>query len=858
MTEATGGGVSPLNFTVYLDFPAAELEEALTYLFGEGFALQEGSEAGTRVGLREDVDFAGDKMSFHHLLRFLTFRHEALHMRHLAGGVLGLVNYTVGATQYARMVHELGRWGQRIAGEPDVDCQLPLLHHHASDEEMAQIGQIRADHGLMGATVMGGLGDAQLLETASSAGRALLDFLASECVRVLKLPHQQLPEMLADPWDAPVEPAGMTGRAVLEGLARCNEYLLAGHLGADQKTLNLLFKKKHHGEYALALDLVRKDLDLTLWGAIRATAHLADLALQAPWLPFLLEGRGRVDFKELLPSWRFLLLLNRSQERRLTEEDFQKDPHGVAETLFRELKWESPRQLAERVLATEIPEPKSLLTRHYVRCLKQGAQLRLDAPEVFVLPFQSEGSRLLEPVYYLLRDRVIPGAAGLLTADPRYAQLFLLLIDDALIDDLLVREDLSLSTVIAQRFLEAAGQKSDEAQRNAEAHVRRRLEHIVGPVAKRILDGIADLAASEGADPAGIEGLQARAQEQYEEGDFAGAVTRQEKYLAEVQRLVGRDAPAAVTATNNLAVILQKTGNYARARILQERVLKAQVAAHGEEHESTLAAMINLATTLRHLGDAEGAQQLNEKVMTIGLRVLGEKDERTLKSMSHFARGLALNGDFGRAAELEECVLRVLTETRGDKHRDTLRAMNNLAHTLGHAGRSEEAKAMHERTLALHRRVYGDEHPETLSSMANLADVLADLGNFETAEVLQRQVYETSRASSGEADPNTLRAMESLARTLLRSNRPAEARMLYEAALDHREMEQGGLHPHTTLTAFGLYATLRTLGDEAEASSVRTEYLDWVLESDLDRLSLEQRAIRDALGSRLLKGNPSP
>ncbi len=564
-----------------------------------------------------------------------------------------------------------------------------------------------------------------------------------------------------------------------------------------------------------------------------------------------------MDFKELLPAWRFLLLLDRSKERRLTEEDFRKDPQGVAEALFRDLEWESPRQQAERVLATEIPEPEAVLTRHYVRSLKQGAQLRLDAPEVFVLPFQAEGSHLLEPVYYLLRDRVMLGATGLLTADPQYAQLFLLLIDDALVDDLLGREDLSLSTLIAQRFLEATGSEPDEARRNAEVRVRRQLENIVGgAVAKRILDGIATPEEVEGADQAGIEALRARAQEQYEAGDFAGAVTTQEEYLAEVQRLVGRDAPAALAAANNLAVMLHGTGDYARARILQERVLDAQVAAHGEEHESTLAAMINLATTLRRLADAEGAQQLNEKVMRIGLRVLGEKDDRTLRAMGHFALGLALKGDFDGAAELQERVLRVLTEARGREHRDTLRAMNNLAHTLGSAGRLEDAKALHERSLALHRRVYGDEHPETLISMANLADVLGNLGDFEAAEALQRQVYEASKASFGEAHPDTLRAMEGLAMTLLQANRPADARMLYEAALDHRDREQGGLHPQTTQTAFGLYAALRALGDEAEASSVRAEYLDWVSESDLDRLAPEQRAIRDALASRLPKGEP--
>jgi len=848
MSQATGGGAgTPLNFAVYLDFPAAELEEALAYLFGEDVTLAEGEEAGTSMGLREDFDFAGDKTSFHHLLRFLTFRHEALHVRHLAGGVLGLVNYLVGGTQYGRMVHELGRWGQRTAGEPDGGGRLPLLRHHASDEEIARIEEIRAYHGSMLATVMGGLGDAKLLETASTEGRALLDFLASQCARVLKLPCQPPSEMLADPWDAALEPAGLTGRAVLEGLARCNEYLLASHLGADQKTLNLLFETRHHGDYALALELVHQDLDLTLWGAILVTAHLADLALQAPWLPFLPEGRDRVDFRELLPSWRFLLLLNRSKERRLTDKDFQEDPQGVAETLFRELNWESPRQLAERVLATEIPEPESLLTRHYVRCLRQGARLRLDAPEVFVLPFPSEGSHLLEPVYYVLRDRVIPGATGLLTAEPRYAQLFLLLIDDALVDDLLGREDLSLSTLMARRFLEATGQESDEAQRNAVAHVRRQLEHIVGPAAKRVLDGIAGRAEGEGAEPGETEGLRARAQEQYEQGDFAGAITTQEKYLAEVRRLAGRDAPAAVTATNDLAAMLHKRGDYARARILQEQVLEAQVAAHGEEHEKTLVAMINLGTTLRQLGDAEGAQQLNEKVMTTGLRVLGERDERTLAGMSHFARGLALRGDFGGAAELEQRVLRVLTETRGEEHRGTLRAMNNLAHTLGSAGRPEEARALHERALALHRRVYGDEHPETLISMANLADVLAELGEFQAAEALQRHVYETWKASSGEADPNTLRATESLAMTLLRASRPAEARLLYETALEHRDREQGSLHPETTQVAYGLYAALSVLGDEAEASSVRAEYLDWVLDSDPGRLSPGQRAVRDAL-----------
>lgn len=245
---ATGGGAgTPLNFAVYFDFPKAEIDEALAYLFDDSIELAEGESAGSGMRLREDFDFANDGTSFQHLQRFLTFRHEALHVRHLAGGPLGLVDYFVAGTQYNRMAQELQRWGQRVAAECGISRRLPLLQQHAQDEEMVRIERIRTFHSMMLATVMGGLGDAKLLEIASSTAGRLLEFLADRCTRVLRLPEGQTPDLLADPWDAALEPAGMNGRAVLEGLARCNEYLLAIHLGADPKTLNLLFKQKHHG-----------------------------------------------------------------------------------------------------------------------------------------------------------------------------------------------------------------------------------------------------------------------------------------------------------------------------------------------------------------------------------------------------------------------------------------------------------------------------------------------------------------------------------------------------------------------------------------------------------------------------------
>lgn len=841
-----GGGATPLNFAVFCDFPAAELKDAVAYLFGENLDLTESERLGAGLSVREDVDFANDKTSFEHLRRFLTWRHEALHFRHLSGGVLGMVLYFVGGTQYNLMAKHLGAWGRRVADEPESDCRLPLERSRAGDPEMNRIADIRTMHGAMAATVMGGLDAAQLLETASTLGRPLMDFLVLTCEGVFGK-REASPDLVADPADAALEPDGITGLAVLEGLARCNEYLLAVQLGANDKTLNRLFSRKHHGEYALAIDFVAKTLGLAYLPSTLMTAYCADLALQAPWLPFLLRGRTQVDFKELLPAWRFKLLVEGCKTRGLNERHFQDDPTGTAGALFDMLGWEAPRRLAERVLSAELAEPNFVLTRHYFRCLQEGARLRLTTPEAFVMPGQHTGTHLLEPVYYLFRDKVMPGSTGLLSTDPQYAELFLLLVDDAIVDDLLYRESLALSTVIAQRFYELIG-SAPQARDEAEERVRGQLKLMVGPqVARRIVEGIGTSPERDQEDVASILTRTKLAKTVYEQGDYTRALEIQEEILKTCEDVLPPGHPTRLVAMNNLALTLATLGQMVRAEILQRKVLDAQLASNGEENASSLSAMINLATTRRKLGDDRGAQQLNQNALTIGRRIFGERHEITLTAANNFAMGLAQEGDYEKARALQQDVLAIRSKDLGEEHPESFRALNNLAHTLAALGSTDEAAALHRQSVKLHRQVHGDEHPETASAMSNLADLLASTGNLDEAEKLQRDVLETRRRTFGEEHPLGLAAMEALALTLTRNRQLDEARRLYQTALAFRDSKQGPQHPETTVTAYGLYAVVRSLGDSDRASSIREDYFDWMFDREPSTLTSAQLAVRQSL-----------
>jgi hypothetical protein len=486
------GAVTPLNFCVYYNFPFERWEQAFRHFFGEeSLWLAKGEPPGTCPTLRPSFTFTTDEETFEHLRVLLTYEHEQFHFRHMAGSPLGLVLYIIGGTQYLSMARLLTQWGNRVGADPGQDLTLPLQRTAAGAAEIERIGELQSLYGALQASIMGGLDGLTLGEAATTYTPVLLETLERNCRQALGLTGASPKIVLRTSAEFPAAPVGLTDTSVVEGLARCNEYFLAMHLGAGVETLNRVFLLKHHSDYALALEFASQRLGLPVHMTSLVVAHCADLALQVPWLPFLLEGRDSVAIEELLPGWRFFLLIEECRKRKIGPDEFSGDHRAIARDLFDAHGWEDPWNLAARIEAAQIRPPSAMLSRHYVRTLTTGASLRVAFPFAFVFPDQVPGTHLLGSMYNLFQDRITPGTTGLLLSEPENLRIIELLIDDAVIDSLLMRTSLDLPLRLAERYIQfldwVTHGEASRRGRHATAEVVRGTRHLLGPAAERVL-----------------------------------------------------------------------------------------------------------------------------------------------------------------------------------------------------------------------------------------------------------------------------------------------------------------------------------------------------------------------------------
>jgi hypothetical protein len=104
-------------------------------------------------------------------------------------------------------------------------------------------------------------------------------------------------------------------------------------------------------------------------------------------------------------------------------------------------------------------------------------------------------------------------------------------------------------------------------------------------------------------------------------------------------------------------------GEYSGARQLQERVLAALVRLLGKEHPDTLTAMLSLAQTLYRQGDLAGARKLQEQVLAASARLFGKEDPDTQMAMNNLAGTLKAQGvkfNKGTKCDIESRATRML------------------------------------------------------------------------------------------------------------------------------------------------------------------------------------------------------
>lgn len=449
--EKIEGAVVPLNLSVMYRFSWATLESALQYFFGdESFELGDDEPLGTALQLRPGLDL-GSREAFRHFRVLSTFQHEQYHVRHLVGSPFGLTLFVLGGRQYAYARAHIQDWARRI-GREGVEPRIPAQINHSGDPEISDCIDMWHQFQLHQDALQGDLPELSLLEATSQVLLPALEEVQDVCSHALGR-DEGYPDLdVGEMWDHSFGLGDITGRAVVEGLARANEYLNAIVLELPLNLLSQYTLLKHHGQYALTASLVEQQLGIGPPDSWWVVARLSDWALQPPLLPFLLQGRNSVFVPELLPAWRFVLLLSRFAEGGFAVDDLTRRQREVAEDLFGGLGWDSPWTVAEHIRTARLPRPASVLTRHYVEGLTLGAEIRESEPDVMSAPLLGDRGHRLQAVYSIFTDRFVQGGTGRFAADQEAWAIPGSLLSDAVLDSVLTREDLGLPWWIAQQL----------------------------------------------------------------------------------------------------------------------------------------------------------------------------------------------------------------------------------------------------------------------------------------------------------------------------------------------------------------------------------------------------------------------
>ena len=481
------------------------------------------------------------------------------------------------------------------------------------------------------------------------------------------------------------------------------------------------------------------------------TAGARALARELGYLPLALAQAAGAIAAQDLAYWTYLGRLRAMPAgARLTREEGQPYPHGVAEAIM--LSLDSVRAGDRAGVDTGIMEITSVLSAGGVR-------------------------------RELLHDA---GRAGVLTAGRDRAEVPADLVDAALArlaERSLLTFSLDGETVIAHHLVTrvvrdalAHEERLTAVCRNAACVLRNRARSLVRspdrPAVRDIAEQVAALQDTAG--PAGeadgeLAGtmLRLRSWALYYLavlGDGAPqAISAGEAVAADSARMLGPDHPDTLASWNNLAIACQEVGRKAEAIRLHERALAGRVRALGPEHPDTLASRNNLAIACQEVGRTAEAIRLHERALAGRVRVLGPDHPDTLASRNNLA---AAYQQMGWAAEAITSFKRALAgreRVLGPDHPDTLASRNGLAAACQEVGWAAEAIALFEQTLAGRVRVLGPGHPDTLASRNNLGHAYQEVGRVPEAIALFEQALAAGTRALGPAHPTTVSSRVNLA-----------------------------------------------------------------------------------------------
>ena len=318
-------------------------------------------------------------------------------------------------------------------------------------------------------------------------------------------------------------------------------------------------------------------------------------------------------------------------------------------------------------------------------------------------------------------------------------------------------------------------------------------------------------------DPAALTALENLAFILNKLGRYQEALEKRKEVYEGRKQIFGGEDPAVLSALGDLAVTFGKLGKHDKALEIQEMLYKARVHRFGEDDPDTRNALNNLAVTLNRLGRHDEALEKQEMLYKARRQYLGEDHPATLIVLGNLATTLDSLGRYPDALAIQEKVYDTRVRLFGEDNRGTRNALNNFAFTLGKLGRYEEAQEKQEKLYKARREILGEEHPATLLALSNLAATLRNRGEYEEAREKQEFVYKTRIRILGEKHPATLIALNNLAVTLGKLGRHQKALEMLEQCYEDRKKILGENRKRTLKTLYYIGATLLDLERVSEA-----------------------------------------
>jgi tetratricopeptide (TPR) repeat protein len=216
--------------------------------------------------------------------------------------------------------------------------------------------------------------------------------------------------------------------------------------------------------------------------------------------------------------------------------------------------------------------------------------------------------------------------------------------------------------------------------------------------------------------------------------DYESAKPLDERSLAILEKVHGKEHPLVATSLNNLAGLHYSQGNSDQAKPLYECSLAIWEKVHGEEHPSVATSLNNLAELHSSQSNYEKAKPLYERALAIREKVFGEEHPLVATSLNNLAGLHSSQSNYEKAKPLYERALAIREKVFGEEHPSVATSLNNLAALHYSQGNYEKAKPLYERAIKIANKFFKPDHPNVRTFSENYARLLENMKKQKTTK----------------------------------------------------------------------------------------------------------------------------